>query len=74
MECIGDDEEGKNPSIPKQKQDTDDGGQDSLPELLVSDDKSVGESSEEKKKKKDSSLAMMGAVLASKAKWEGLTF
>ncbi len=72
IECIGDEDEGANPSIPKQKADINDGGQDSLESLAPAADdsgfagtKSAGEG-DVKKKKKESALAMMGAALASK--------
>jgi len=77
LECIGDEAEGANPSLPKQKDDFNDGGQESLDNLAPAADqgdtggapvaKSSGDS-EEKKRKKDSSLAMMGSMLASKFK------
>ena len=72
LECIGDDEEGKDPSIPAQKQDINDGGQDEPLALLPKDegDAEEGEtisdsedatdmSQEEEKKKKVSMLANM---------------
>lgn len=77
LECIGDEEEGENPSLPKQKQDINDGGQDS-PLKLFSDDEGTeseseeegeyesSEDSEEKKKKKASSMAMMSQMLSKK--------
>lgn len=83
LECIGDTSEGENPSIPKQTQDTNDGGQDSLDPIIGSEEGGTDEPNEsskdetaegyadspdEKKKKKDASLAMMGSMLASKLK------
>lgn len=62
LECIGDEDEGEDPSLPKQEQDIDDGGQDSPLKFLPGD---KGES-EEKKKSKDSSLALMASTLRSK--------
>jgi len=70
LECIGDYSEGENPSIPKQTQDIDDGGQDKLESLAPAaknGETGVG-TEEEKKRKKDSSLAMMGTMLAAKFK------
>jgi hypothetical protein len=78
LKCIGEDDEGANPSIPKQKQDIDDGGQDKPLAFLPGDkgDAEEGEKisekedetdgSEMKKRKKDSAMAMMGSVLAKK--------
>lgn len=82
LECIGDDEEGENPSLPKQEQQFNDGGQDSLSDFVPSSEgdadtglpKSGKSSSDDdddddrKKKKKDSSMAMMAATLASNVK------
>ncbi len=77
LECIGDDEEGMNPKLPKQKADIDDGGQDSMEEILKTDKADPYEGEEiseredatdgkEKKRKRDSAMAMMGSVLSSK--------
>ncbi len=66
LECIGDYSEGENPSLPKQEEDFNDGGQDSLTALNPIKDGDTGVPAEDKKKKKDASLAMMGSVLASK--------
>jgi hypothetical protein len=80
LECIGDEDEGENPKVPKQKQELDNGGQDKpfkfLPDDEGSEEKAGKKDSEsdedesvpddEKKKKKDSSLAMLGSVLASR--------
>ena len=64
LECIGDEDEGENPSVHKQEQDTDDGGQDSPLKFLPGDE---GKSDDDKKKKsKDSSLALMASTLRSK--------
>jgi hypothetical protein len=69
LECIGDDCEGENPSIPKQTQDIDDGGQDKLESLApAAKNGETGVGEEEKKRKKDASLAMMGTMLAAKFK------
>lgn len=70
IECIGDDEEGKNPSLPKQEQDINDGGQESLSDLAPIGEGETGvpkpkETDEDKKSKK---LSMMSSVLASKFK------
>lgn len=67
IECIGEDDEGENPDLPKQKQDLDDGGQEPLDDFSPAAEKAPEGSDDEKKKKsKDSALAMMGSVLASK--------
>jgi len=76
LKCIGDESEGENPSLPKQKNDYNDGGQESLDDLSgIGEEGDTGgaptESEKEpadmeKKKKKDSALAMMGSVLAAK--------
>jgi hypothetical protein len=70
LECIGDYDEGENPSLPKQKEDIDDGGQDKLESLAPAADNGSGKDNdpEGKKRKKDASLAMMGTMLASKFK------
>jgi hypothetical protein len=70
LECIGEYDEGENPSLPKQKEDIDDGGQDELESLSPAADcgDDRAKDPEEKKKKKDSSLAMMSTMLASKFK------
>lgn len=69
LECIGDDPEGENPDLPKQDNAVDDGGVEANTSFLKTDaskekETGVGDS----KKKKDSSIAMMGAMLASKFK------
>lgn len=66
LECIGDYSEGEKPSLPKQENDFNDGGQESLDDLSPLKDGETGVPNEDKKKKKDASLAMMGSVLASK--------
>lgn len=74
LECIGDDEEGANPSLPKQKQDLNDGGQEVNTSFVDSaqptnstdnsdsDDLSGAVSPDNKKKK----LSLMAASLAKK--------
>lgn len=73
IECIGEDEEGENPSLSTPDVAIDDGGQVKNLEFLGNsqsreDQLGSGKSVDDvdKKKKKDSALAMMGAVLASK--------
>ena len=78
LECIGDEEEGKNPSLPPQTEDIDNGGQDKpfvfLDSPEAGDDEGEESQSEEsaegdddkKNKKKKASLAMMSATLANK--------
>jgi hypothetical protein len=77
LECIGDDEEGMSPKLPKQKADINNGGQDEMEEILESDKADPMEGEElseeedstdgrEKKRKRDSAMAMMGSVLSSK--------
>lgn len=79
LECIGDDSEGENPSLPSPDNAINDGGQDSLTELMDESEEDYGNTradaddtargsadSETKKKKRDSAIAMMGSVLASK--------
>lgn len=77
LECIGDDDEGMNPKLPKQEHDYDDGGQGSMEEILKTDkaDPAEGEEisekeeatdGEDKKRKRQSAMAMMGSVLSSK--------
>jgi hypothetical protein len=76
LECLGDEDEGENPSLPKQENDFNDGGQESLEDLSPLKEGSTGvpkegknsADTEDKKKKKDASLAMMGSVLAAKFK------
>lgn len=64
IECIGDESEGEDPSLPKQKQEINDGGQDSLYKTDPAADTSLDQGSEEgKKKKKDSAIAMMSTML-----------
>lgn len=70
LECIGDDSEGENPSLPKQDSALDDGGQSPLDDMGeaaddsgFADSKDAG-SAEDKKKKKDSQLAMMSSMLS----------
>lgn len=72
LECIGEDEEGTNPNLPEQKQDFNDGGQDT-PKALMSWDKgdpeegekisdsedATDESDESKKKNRMSAMASM---------------
>lgn len=65
LECIGDEDEGENPDLPKQEQDIDDGGQDSPLKFLPGDKGESGED-DKKKKSKDSSLALMASTLRSK--------
>jgi len=67
LECIGDCDEGEDPKIPKQKEDIDDGGQDSALKFLPGD-KGSDDEGQEKKKFKGSSLALMASTLASKFK------
>lgn len=81
LECIGDDEEGENPSLPKQDNAINDGGQDANTNFIEnekeetneaskgSDDDAMGKSgasSPDKKKKKESAMAMFSQSLASK--------
>jgi hypothetical protein len=71
LKCIGDESEGENPSLPKQKEDIGDGGQavKEMPEFLSTEKSEPAEDDdddEKKSKSKDSSLAMMGSMLASK--------
>lgn len=73
IECIGDEPEGENPSLPKQDNAENDGGQEPNTKFLESTGDSKAEEKVEgyddedgKKKKKDSALAMMGSMLASK--------
>lgn len=71
LECIGDYSEGEKPSLPKQENDFNDGGQESLDDLSPAAEEgdtggAPSETAPDKKKKKDASLAMMGSVLASK--------
>lgn len=72
VECIGDDCEGEDPSLPKQDNDLGGNGQEANTTFLSSTgDKNAKESVEgsgDSKKKKESSLAMMGSMLASKLK------
>lgn len=69
LECIGDESEGENPSLPEQEEDINDGGQDELYEMEpAAGDVKESSGSAEKKKKRDSSLAMMSSMLASKFK------
>lgn len=74
LECIGDDDVGANPDLPKQKADLDDGGQAPLADMApAADDAGFADkknqmNDEDKKKKRDSALAMMGSVLASRMK------
>lgn len=82
LECIGDEPEGASPSLPKQDNSINNGGQDELYKMApAADDFSAGAKDaegesepddqaesepEDKKKKKDSELAMMGSMLAAK--------
>lgn len=66
LECIGDEPEGENPSLPSQDDAIDDGGQEELDKTPPSGESTEEGSEDEKKKKKDASLAMMGSMLASK--------
>lgn len=78
LECIGDDDIGENPSLPSQKDDYEDGGQDpaltfipdgkDLSEGQTGEGDGEAETEEKKKKKKDSSMSMMAASLASNVK------
>jgi hypothetical protein len=67
LECIGDDEEGEDPKLPKQNNDIDGAGVEANTSFLKtkeSDEKETGVG--KGKKSKDASLAMMGSMLASK--------
>lgn len=68
LQCIGEDEEGENPSLPKPENDVNDGGVEPNTQFLKTPEADESETGvgDSKKKKKDSSLAMMGAMLASK--------
>jgi hypothetical protein len=75
LECIGEDEEGEDPSLPKPDVAEDDGGQVSNLNFLDTKESKEdvlgsgkGNDGIEKKKKKDSSIAMMASLLSSKAK------
>lgn len=71
LKCIGDDEEGENPNLPKQDNAVNDGGQEA-PTNLDPEFKagktgvSDSESDPKKKKKNDASLAVMSSMLAAK--------
>jgi hypothetical protein len=62
LECIGEDEEGENPSLPKQQNDIDDGGQDSQLKFLPDD------TGTDKKKDKGATIGLMASALANKFK------
>lgn len=68
LECIGEDEEGENPSLPDQDDAVNDGGVEPNTQFLKTDvsKESVTGVEGDKKKKKDASLAMMAATLSSK--------
>lgn len=75
IKCIGDEDEGMDPKLPKQEQQINDGGQDSPLKFLPEDDGTEGPGEEKgeyddppevKKKKKESSMAMMSQMLAKK--------
>lgn len=72
IECIGDESEGEDPSLPKQVEDIDNGGQDELYSTPPNGKEEVSEEEEEtdgkegKKKNRAASLAMMSSVLASR--------
>lgn len=69
LECIGDDPEGENPDLPKTNTDVNGAGVEantSFMKTAESGEKETGVGAS--KKKKDSSIAMMGAMLASKFK------
>lgn len=69
LECIGEDEEGENPSLPDPDNAVNDGGVEPNTAFLksgVSKEQETGVSNS--KKNKNSSIAMMGAMLASKFK------
>ena len=69
LECIGDDEEGENPSLPKQDNAVNDGGVEANTSFLKTEASKEGETGVgASKKDKKSSIAMMGAMLASKLK------
>ncbi|OQB10433.1 MAG: hypothetical protein BWY21_00354 [Parcubacteria group bacterium ADurb.Bin216] len=69
LECIGDYDEGEDPSLPKPKNDVDDGGVEPNTKFLDTAESKEGETGVgNTKEKKKSSLAMMGAMLASKVK------
>lgn len=70
IECIGDECEGENPSLPKPQNDVNDGGVEPSTQFLKTPEAKESETGvgESKKRKKDSSLAMMGAMLAKSAK------
>lgn len=85
IKCIGDCDEGEDPSLPKPKNDVNDGGVEPNTQFLKTaeadeDETGVGGSKEGKglddipegkKKKKEASLALMGSMLASKVKSKG---
>lgn len=74
LECIGDDEEGENPSLPEQDNAYDDGGQTPNTQFLktaeseekVKASEGATSKSEPEKKKKDAAMAMFSQSLASK--------
>lgn len=68
LECIGDDAEGENPSLPKQDNAINDGGQDELYKTPPAGESTPEASEAEKSKKKKASIAMMGAALAKSMK------
>lgn len=69
LECIGDDPEGEDPSLPKPDNAVNDGGVEPNTSFLKTEESKEKETGVgDSKKKKDSSIAMMGAMLASKFK------
>lgn len=70
VECIGDDEEGENPSLPKQDNEVNKGGVEANTSFLKTSESKESETGvgASKKGKKESSLAVMAATLASKVK------
>lgn len=81
LQCIGDEAEGENPSLPSPDNDLNGAGQKDLTDFKISEEDSVNEgiesSTEEdsedstKKNKKGASLAMLGSMLASKYNAKG---
>lgn len=71
IECIGDDEEGENPDLPKQDDAIGDGGQDEIEKLEPLDTLSAKEEETDRpsgNKRKDDAIRLMGATLATRLK------
>lgn len=71
LECIGEEDEGENPVLPKTDSAVNNGGAEPNTKFLGSaesgdDDSNDGDEDDKKKKKKDASLAMMSSMLSNK--------